>query len=212
MRIRLLALILAVITALTLVLPVSLAEDEATSDTAGHYYVYTENGKTLNVRATPGGEVVGQLKYGSRVYCYYKDGGNGWALIDYTYDMPGVGTGTYACFVSSRYLVKNKPAARTKNSASQTAAAVTAQEVEGDDQNAEFRSAKKVEAYTVYARPSRVSGWVYMRWAPSRTAEVQGTYKANSAFVVLQELNKWLQVEDPETGNIGFVEKTFVSE
>ena len=211
MRTRFLALLLAVVTALTLCLPAALAES---LDSEGYYYVYTENGKTLNVRATPGGEVVGHLKYGARIYCYYKDGGNGWALIDYTYDMPGVGVGTYACFVSSRFLVKNKPAARTKTAAEATTA--TAEEpatgiASVEDMNAEFRSARKVDEYTVYARPTRVSGWVNMRWAPSKSAEVRGTYRANSALVVLAELDNWLQVEDPETGDIGFVDRNFVN-
>ena len=210
MRNRFLALILAVVTALTICLPAAMAES---LDSEGYYYVYTENGKTLNVRATPGGEVVGHLKYGSRIYCYYKDGGNGWALIDYTYDMPGVGVGTYACFVSSRFLVKNKPAAKTKSSTADSSATTAAAAETGsvDDMNAEFRSAKRVAEYTVYARPTRVSGWVNMRWAPSKSAEVQGTYKSNAALVVVAELNNWLQVEDPETGNIGFVDKNFVN-
>ena len=101
---RVFTLITAMIMALLMVFTVAAAEDDTPSDSAGYYYVYTENGKGLNVRATPGGEVVGSLKYGTKIYCYYRDGGNGWALIDYTYDMPGVGKGTYACFISSRYL------------------------------------------------------------------------------------------------------------
>ena len=219
MRTRLLALILAVVTALTLLVPAALAEDNEPGADAGYYYVYTENGKPLRVRSTPGGEVVGYLKYGTRIYCYYKDGGNGWALIDYTYDMPGVGKGTYACFVSSRFLVKNKPAARSSSTSSASAAstaAATAAAASAESEealNAEFRSAKKVEEpYTVYARPTRVSGWVYLRWTPSKNSEIMGTYKANTAFTVLQELDNWLQVEEGESGQIGFVDRNFVSE
>ena len=182
--------------------------------------MYTENGKGLNVRATPGGEVVGSLKYGTKIYCYYKDNGNGWALIDYTYDMPGYGKGTYACFVSSRFLVKKKPAARSTSSGSktETAAATTAAVTEAASAdplaalNEEFSAAKKVTPYTVYARPTRTSGWINLRWAPSKSAEIMGTYRANASLTVIQELKNWYQVEDPATGLVGFVDKNFVVE
>ena len=208
---RFLTLILAVMLAMSVMIPAALAEDDTPSATVGYYYVYTENGKTLNVRATPGGDVVGHLKYGTRIYCYYKDNGNGWALIDYKYNMPGVGEGTYACFVSSRFLVKNKPAARTSSSAKTSAtgaAAVSADPLMAI--NEEFRAAKKVTPYTVYARPSRASSWVNLRGAPTKTAEVMATYKANAPLTVIQELKNWLQVEDPDTGLVGFVDKSFV--
>ena len=208
---RFLTLILAVMLAMSVMIPAALAEDDTPSASAGYYYVYTENGKTLNVRATPGGDVVGHLKYGTQIYCYYKDNGNGWALIDYKYNMPGVGEGTYACFVSSRFLVKNKPAART-SSASKTSASGAAA-VSTDPLmaiNEEFRAAKKVTPYTVYARPSRASSWVNLRWAPTKTAEIMATYKANAPLTVIQELKNWFQVEDPDTGLVGFVDKSFV--
>ena len=75
-------LTLAVLLAMTGLMTAAFAYDDTPMQSAGYYYVYTENGKTLNVRDTPGGKVVGHLKYGDRIYCYYKDGGNGWALID----------------------------------------------------------------------------------------------------------------------------------
>ena len=210
---KLVSLFLALLLA-TVGMTAALAEEDIEPGDAGYYYVYTENGKTLNVRETPGGKVVGLLKYGERVYCYYKDGGNGWALIDYTYDMPGVGKGTYACYVSSRFLVKNKPAARKKTG---TNAAATTQTtaVSTDflaDMNAEFASAKRVTPYKISVRPSRASGWVPMHWAPGSTTTIMATYGAGAQLLVLKETNNWLQVEDQDTGDVGFISKTFVSE
>ncbi len=209
---RFLSLILVILTAMAIMIPAAHAEEEE-SASAGYYYVYTENGKGLNVRATPGGEVVGSLKYGTRIYCYYKDNGNGWALIDYTYDNPGFGRGTYACFVSNRFLRKSKPAPRSsaKNTASASTVAVAAEDPL-IALNAEFRSAKKVSPFTVYTRPTRASGWVNLRWAPSKSAEILGTYKANAALTVIQEMTNWYQVEDSETGLVGFVDKNFVNQ
>ena len=202
---RFLSLIMAVLMAVLMIVPAAVAEDDTPSDSAGYYYVYTENGKGLNVRNKPGGDVVGSLKYGSRIYCYYRDGGNGWALIDYAYNMPGVGYGTYACFVSSRYLRKSKPPAKPSGSSSSTSSSTDSFE----EINEEFRSAKKVTPFTVTVRPSRVSGWVNMRWAPSKSAEVLATYKQNNKLLVIKELNNWYQVEDQDTGDVGFINKQF---
>ena len=204
---RLVSLILAVAIAVAIFVPAALAEDNTLPSTAGHYYVYTENGKVLNVRETPGGTVVGALKYGSRIYCYYND--NGWALIDFTYDKPGYGKGTYVCFVSSRFLVKNKPAPYKGGTSEKSAGTSTGDTLE--DINVEFRASKTVTPYTVYARPTRVSGWVNLRWAPSKSAEVMATYKANQPLLVIAELKNWYQVEDPETGAVGFMDKSFVT-
>ena len=205
---RIVLLMTAILMAVLMIIPVSVAEDDTPSDSAGYYYVYTENGKGLNVQATPGGDIVGSLKYGTRIYCYYRDGGNGWALIDYTYNMPGFGKGTYACFISSRYLRKSKPPANPgseSSSSSSSGSSDTAAEI-----NREFRSAKKVDPFTVTVRPSRASGWVNLRWAPSKSTEVMATYKQNEKLLVIQETNNWYQVEDQDTGNVGFISKQFV--
>ena len=203
---RIMTLMAALVMVLLMVFTTAFAVDDTPSDSAGYYYVYTENGKGLNVRATPGGEVVGSLKYGTKIYCYYRDGGNGWAMIDYTYNMPGVGKGTYACFISSRYLRSSKPPAKP-DGATPTPAAQTDPEAE---LNAEFRSARKVDPFVVTVRPSRASGWVNLRWAPSKQTEVMATYKANEKLLVIQELKNWYQVEDQDTGNVGFISKQFV--
>ena len=205
---RILPVLIAVMMTMVMIVPAALAEDDTPSDSEGYYYVYTENGKGLNVRATPGGEIVGSLKYGTRIYCYYRDGGNGWALIDYSYNMPGVGYGTYACFVSSRYLRKSKPPARP--SSSPTAAPAASYADTAEEINAECRSAKAVTPFTITVRPTRASGWVNLRWAPSKSTEIMATYKANEKLLVIKELNNWYQVEDQDTGDVGFISKQFV--
>ena len=205
MKKRLIALLTVLVLAAALI-PAAVAEDDSVPDSAGYYYVYTENGKGLNVRDTPAGDIVGSLKYGTRIYCYYRDGGNGWALIDYKYNKPGYGYGTYACFISSRYLRKSKPEPRnTEKASAATGTTDVATEI-----NAEFRSAKKVIPFAVTVRPSRAGGWVNMRWAPSKSAEILATYKANEKLLVIKELKDWYQVEDQDTGDVGFISKQYV--
>ena len=67
MKKRIFSLIMAVMTAVLMIMTAAGAEDDSTPDSAGYYYVYTENGKGLNVRSTPGGVIVGSLKYGTRI-------------------------------------------------------------------------------------------------------------------------------------------------
>ena len=179
MKKRVISLIIAaMMAAMLLIVPAALAEDNSVMNSAGYYYVYTENGKSLYVRSTPGGEIVGSLKYGTKIYCYYRDGGNGWALIDYYYNNPGYGYGTYAAYISSRYLRKNKPPARNSGSSSSSSASSASADVTAEI-NAEFKSAKKVTPFIVTVRPTRASGWVNLRWAPSKSAQLMATYKTN---------------------------------
>ena len=208
MKKRLIALLMVLVLAAGLI-PAALAEDDTPMASEGYYYVYTENGKGLNVRSTPGGDVVGSLKYGTKIYCYYRDGGNGWALIDYYYNNPGYGYGTYAAYISSRYLRKNKPPARNGGSSSPSSASSASTDVTAEI-NAEFKSAKKVTPFIVTVRPTRASGWVNLRWAPSKSAELMATYKQNEKLLVIKETNNWYQVEDQDTGDVGFINKQFV--
>ena len=71
-------------------------------------------------------------------------------------------------------------------------------------------SAKYVEPYTVTVRPIRASGWAYMRWFPSRSAEAMATFGANYELTVIAELKDWYQVSDPATGKVGFIYKSYV--
>ena len=210
---RSLSLLLVLMLALgaLLVPALSAAEDDSPTATTGYYYVYTANGKTLNVRDTPGGEVVGHLKYGTRIWVdTFVD--DNWALITYAYDKPGYGYGDYACFVSTRYLVHSKPdpykpASSGSSSSSSSSSSIDAME----EINREFRSAVSVTPYRVLVRPTRVSGWVNLRWAPSKQAELMGTYKANEELLVISETTNWYQVEDPDTGAVGFINRSFVT-
>ena len=199
---RMLSILFALILTVSVLAPAAVAEDRS-SGSDGYYYVYTENGKGLNVREEPNGRVVGSLKYGTKVYVYVIS--DNWALIDYTYDKPGYGTGKYAAFLNTRFLRKNKPDPWTPSEP-------TVVDTSLADINEEFRSARRVEPYSVFVRPSRVSGWVNLRWAPSLEAEIMATYKANDELLVIRELTHWLQVEDQDTGDVGFISRQYVTE
>jgi len=196
---RLLSLAIVAIL-LAMLLPVSLASAEWTM------YVYTDNGKSLNVRRDPmtGDNVIGSLKYGEAISVRMTMA-NGWTVINWA-----SGDG-FVAYVQSRFLVSYKPAPKptakpstTKKPTSPTDASTL------EAMNAEFKTGVRVSPYTVTVRPARASGWVNLRWAPSLEAERIATCSQGKELTVLAELRNWYQVQDPATGMIGFISRQYV--
>ena len=184
---------------LVLLASAALAEGQGTE-----MYVYTKNGKVLKVRSSMSSKddanVIGTLAYGTKVFIYgVRDG---WAMIDY---------GNTTGYIMYRFLVKEKPAPFKPSDSTGTKTADTTKGASTVAQlNALTSSAVFVDPYTVTVRPVRASGWVYMRWFPSQSAETMATFGANYELTVLAELKDWYQVSDPATGEIGFVYKSYV--
>ena len=184
---------------LVLLASAALAESQGTV-----MYVYTKNGKGLNVRSSMStkddANVIGSLAYGTKVIIYgVRDG---WAMIDY---------GNTTGYIMYRFLSKSKPAA---NKPSGSAEKQTAESIKNAasvaQMNALIPSASTVVPYTVTVRPVRASGWVYMRWFPSQSAKEMATFGANYELTVIAELKDWYQVSDPATGKVGFIYKSYV--
>lgn len=186
----------------------------AFADYYGTQWVYTDNGKSLNVRSTPstGNNIIGSLKYGAEV-TVVEIYSNGWAQILWeqnSYGEFGV------AYVQRRFLVNHKP---TSQPAQSNAAPSSGSSTSATDyakafsmMNDEFKAGKLVaNPFTVYARPSRASGWVNLRWAPSTEAERIATCPQGKALTVIGETKNWYQVQDPQTGMIGFISKQYVS-
>ena len=115
--------------------------------------------------------------------------------------------------MQSRFLVNYKPSAVPKSNSTAAPAAAPATDAAKalSDMNREFTTAKKVSPYTVTARPSRASGWVNLRWAPSTEAERIATCPQGKELTVLVEMKNWYQVQDPQTGMIGFISNKYVT-
>ena len=173
-------------------------------------YVYTKNGKTLSIRSSMStkddSNIIGHYKYGDKVICYGSPQ-NGWVYVD-----SPLGYGD--AYVMSRYLVSEKPAPFKKDGSSGTStsssSSSTAESTTVSQMNALVAAPKFVEPYEVTVRPTRASGWVYMRWFPSKNAEKVATFAANKKLTVIAELKDWYQVVDPETEKTGFVYKSYI--
>ena len=192
---RILAAALAAALMTVLFIPASLAVETM--------YVYTSNGGSLNVREDPyvDENVIGTLPYGSPVGVDHFLG-NGWACIVW---------GSRDAYVQSRFLQGNPPGPNPRPRPQPRPTAVPYDDDAIETLNAEFRTGKLVRPFTVYARPARASGWVNMRWAPNRETEVIATFNSGDPLTVVADLRDWYQVQDPETGSVGFMMKEYVS-
>ena len=190
------------ILALTLDVLIALActavfAEEVEEDTT--YWVFTDNGKELNVRNAPGGDIIGKLKYGEKVTVVSFINGE-WAAINYKDSELG--------YVSTRFLIKADPE-EVKRLIEEEQSEITGDPM--TDINAEFASAVDVDDYKITARPARVTSLVYMRWIPSETGRIIIGYKATEQLIVLKELEHYLQVQDPDTGDVGYIHKKFAA-
>ena len=179
-------------------------------------YVYTDNGQGLNVRSTPyvGNNIIGLAPYGSKLSVIrFLD--NGWACIKWE----KIGE----AYVQSRFLqwfepaplvvVTPTPIPTAVPTVAPTAAPYFIPTTTTDamaELNKEFRTARLITPFVVQVRPSRASGWVNMRWAPSKDAEVQATYRSGAQLTVIAETQSWYQVADPNTEATGFIMKNYV--
>jgi SH3-like domain-containing protein len=89
----------------------------------------------------------------------------------------------------------------------ETTPAVTPQ----DSYNTLFSNAKLVIPYVVTLKATQSSkGMANVRWAPSKTSKLLKAYPAGTQLRVIAELDKWYQVEDPMTNQVGFVNTAYV--
>ena len=189
---------------LSMMLLVLLASAALSESQGTDMYVYTKNGKVLKVRSSMStkddSNVIGSLPYGAKVIIYGVS--DGWAMIDFA---------NTTAYVMYRFLVKNPPAPYNPSDNPQQDTNDPVKEASSVAQmNALIASARFVEPYTVTVRPIRASGWAYLRWFPSRTSEAMATFGANYQLTVIAELKDWYQVEDPATGKVGFIYKSYV--
>ena len=170
-------------------------------------YVKTGNGKTLNVRSEPttaADNVILKFPYGTEVVVDYHLG-NGWTCI--------MLAGQYdAGYVQTKFLVSSNPGKYVPSSADADLAkpATSKDSYTIEQLNNVLATGHKVNSYMVTLYPTRSSGWVYLRWVPSRTANQLAKYGSGKEVRVIAELKDWYQVQDPDTGAVGFVYTSYV--
>ncbi len=164
-------------------------------------YVYTDNGKALNVRAemSTNSELLGRIPFGDEVQTI-SEHANHWMEILYK---------GKTAFVMSRFLVEKKP----KKKPTPT---VSPEEKEHEKQveelNKQLKALKALDTpINLTVRPSRASGWVNFRSGPGVAASRVATFGDGKLLRAVGETPKWYQAIDPETNKMGFISKGFVN-
>lgn len=178
-----------------LLIPFAVPALAATATSYVTYYVVTADKGPLNVRSSPiapANNIIGSLQYGASVTVISFTQDRNWAIIIF---------GQQNAYVMTRYLSLNSPV-KVVEPVEKVVETV-------EDLNRIFRSMRPAD-YDVVARPSRASGWVNLRWAPSMEAEVVQRCYDGYALHVIQSSSAWALVEDLETGNVGFISTKYL--
>ena len=155
-------------------------------------YVDTPNHRALNLRNSDD-QVIAQIPYRTALEIYdrsYIDSER--VIVDYK-GMEG--------YVYLRYLSTTRPSASGSSSSSKTSTG---------KETSLFDGMKRVNPYTVSVCPSTPTSFVNLRWAPSKTAAIQGVRYNGNTLTVLAENTYWAQVYDEETNTCGFMLKSFL--
>ena len=169
-----------------------------TTTASAYYCVYSHcpNGKPLNVREGPGKEypVIGKVPYGGPIYIIGETS-PGWSQLN---DLGYV----QASLTSNSYPGPYVPPAPTPTADPNKKKA---------DLEKVYASARTVEPYLITLKATeRSKGVANVRWAPSKTSKLLKAYPAGTQLRVIAELDKWYQVEDPMTNQVGFVNTAYV--
>lgn len=165
----------------------------------GSMYVQTSNGGSVHLRKdpiAPANNVLTDVPYGAvvDVLSYLSD--RNWAHVAYT-----SGGRTWEGYMMTRYLVVQKP--ESKNN--------TSDDTSDTPQMPDFKNFQLVDPYEVIVRPSKPNGFVNFRWAPSYDCRVIMRCYAGYALTVIAQDKNWAQVSDPQTGYVGFINRSFIT-
>jgi len=151
-------------------------------------YVYTSNGKTLNLRDYPSkdGNIIANIPYGAEVSVDTGFVGSSWSHVTYKNK-----TG----YCMNRYLTSEKPGPKP------TTSPTSSTTLYGKFTNC---------YYTASVRPSSPGGFVHLRWAPSKNQPVQRNYYNGDQFTVIAQNGTWCQVYDEVNNISGFMMSSFL--
>lgn len=156
----------------------------------GPQYVSTSNGKGLYMRTGPSKDfdIVTTIPYAAMVdSTEYYDAA--WSYVTYK---------GHAGYVMSRYLSSTKPSGQPTPAPTPSEKGIS------------YKNFVKADYY-VTVRPSNPSGFVNLRWAPSKSTDVYTIYYAGYTLRVLAQDSTWAQLYDETTGICGFMMRSFLT-
>ena len=166
-----------------------------TSALALTLYVSTPNGRTVNLRDA-NSNILARVPNGAAVTVTNT---STYTLAE-GYPCYFCSYGSYRGYIQCRYLTTGSAVPTVSPSSNPTAASVY---------NAAFTGFSQTYYY-VTVNPSRPTGFVNLRWAPSTDAPVIGIYYMGSSLRVIQQNSTWAQVYDESKGVCGFMMREYL--
>lgn len=112
------------------------------------------------------------------------------------------------------YLTSSKPksssTSKKSKSSSNSSSSSKSHSSSAAAQTDVFNGMRSVKHYYVTVRPSTLSGYVNLRWAPSKSAAMKGVRYYGDELRVIAENKTWAQVVDDSTNECGFMMKSFL--
>ena len=174
--------------------------------------IVTTRGGVLNIRPYPdtNARSLEKLPNGSHV-----------TVLGYTGEWIQVRSTRTTGYVPARYLkVTSIPVGGTQAQQAQPQATTVPQQaattqttvtVPDRPASEQYKTLKSITPVTVTVHPSRVSGFVSMRWAPSTSEEVVKYLTEGYKLQAIAANGEWVQVIDTATNQVGYVARPFVS-
>lgn len=189
---------LALLLALAVIASVCCVSTAALADSYP-LYVYTENGKTLNLREAPNtdAKVLQNIPFGDEFWVSYFLG-NGWAY--------GHWGGEFG-YVMSRYLVTEKPTHKP----TPVPAKQDTEKTEKAKLASETKSEHDIEPTYIAVRASRTSGWVNFRTGPGQITKRITSFADGKELIAYGETDNWYRAKDPDTGKTGYIHKNYAT-
>jgi len=158
-------------------------------------YVYTSNGKTLNLRQEPNtdAKILANIPYGAAVNVY-QPYNSAWYSVGYN----GI-----SGYVMSKYLVSYAPGPKPTAHPQPTASP-------GGLDNSMYKGFTTTY-YQAQVRPNSPSGYVNLRWGPSLYADIHDRYFMNELLTVMSQNDSWCQVLDEANHVMGFMMRKFLA-
>jgi len=185
--------VISLAVAAILLLTVAVSASAEHSLGLGSMFVYTENGKGLNVRSSPnaGDNIIGSLKYGAKVNVTGFDGA--WASIDWK--------GSTA-YVQSRFLQWYAPDPKPAPKPAPTP--------QPDPEAAELRSEVPIASVQLQVLAPRNTGWANMRVGPSKNTRRVEHCADGTELTAFGATTNWYHVTNPVTGNSGYIRQDYL--
>ena len=165
----------------------------------GTMFVYTANGKSLNVRSSPntGDNIIGHLKFGAAVHVTEFQGD--WCVIDW---------GDTCAYVQGRFLQwyapKEKPGPDP---------AEKEKEEKERKREAEIASERDVdEPFMIQVVATRTTGFINVREQPSSLNRRVESCPDGTTLEVNGETDHWYRITDPKSGKSGYIFKQYTRE